>query len=282
MLSAEERRHLALRAATVVARRLGLGEVRPQIIKDSNNTIVHFVPSPIVAKVGTSHFREAKLESLERELAVATHLARREAPIVRPSRAVAPGPHRMVGLTLTLWEYVASVPSAVLDPSETAGALRSVHEALLDFSEPLPAFTLELEDARKLLQPDRSPALSVADRSFLFDVLGEVEASLSARMMGSRPLHGSPHEGNWLVTETGPVLLDFETACIGPPEWDLAALDDAAVALCPGLDDDLISVLRRMRSLCVAAKCWVEPDRAPELGEAAHVHLKLLRGQRLD
>ena len=48
---------------------------RTQILKDSNNTIVHLQPAPIVAKVGTSHFRDAGLESLERELTVARHLA---------------------------------------------------------------------------------------------------------------------------------------------------------------------------------------------------------------
>jgi hypothetical protein len=37
-----------------------------------------------------------------------------------------------------------------------------------------------------------------------------------------------------------------------------------------------------MRSVCVAAKCWVEPDRAPELREAARIHLQLLHGDPLD
>ncbi|HYT77832.1 MAG TPA: hypothetical protein VEQ37_00945 [Actinomycetota bacterium] len=46
---------------------------------------MHLAQSPVVAKVGTSHFRDAKQESLERELAVATHLAERDAPSVRPA-----------------------------------------------------------------------------------------------------------------------------------------------------------------------------------------------------
>jgi hypothetical protein len=78
------------------------------------------------------------------------------------------------------------------------------------------------------------------------------------------------------------MLLDFETACRGPLEWDLAALDDAALTLFPGVDRELIVLLRRMRSVCVAAKCWVEPTRARDVFEAAHVHLKLLRGEPLD
>jgi len=50
----------------------------------------------------------------------------------------------------------------------------------------------------------------------------------------------------------------------------------------PDADRALISTLRRMRSVCVATKCWVAPERAPEVREAANVHLMLLRGQRLD
>ena len=278
--SAEERRR-ALQAAIAVARSLGLRATRPGIIADSNNTIVHLAPTPIVAKVGTSHFRDAELESLERELTVAMHLANQDAPTVRPARNVPPGPHKVGSAALTLWEHVGSLPGADLESSQTASALRAVHQALSDFSGSLPWFMVELKDAGRLLQPDRS-ALPATDRSFLVDVLDDVETSLAARKMESQSLHGSPHGGNWLVTASGPILLDFETACTGPAEWDLAALDDAAVALFPDVDHELIGVLRRMRSLCVAAKCWVEPNRAPEVGEAARVHLKLLRGQPLD
>ena len=83
------------------------------------------------------------------------------------------------------------------------------------------------------------------------------------------------HSGNWVRTARGLLLLDFETACRGPLEWDFAALDDAAVNLFPDIDWGLIVLLRRMRSACVAAKCWTEPTRA-------HVHLKLLPDEPLD
>jgi hypothetical protein len=37
-----------------------------------------------------------------------------------------------------------------------------------------------------------------------------------------------------------------------------------------------------VRSLCVAVWCWAQPERAPEVDEAADVHLRLLRGETLD
>lgn len=70
-----------------LASSLGLG-VSPRIVKDSNNTIVRLAPLSLVAKVGTSHFRDASLEALDRELDVARYLASRDAPIVYPSQDV--------------------------------------------------------------------------------------------------------------------------------------------------------------------------------------------------
>lgn len=273
----------ATAAALRVAASLGLGGVRQAVIlTDWNNTIVWLAPSPIVAKVGTSHFADARLESLERELAVAAHLAARGAPVVSPARDLPPGPHRWHELTVTLWQHVEPAPGAPPRSAAIAAALKSVHEALTDFAGPLPRFTLELDDARRLLQPHRSPALNPDDRHFLLGLVRELEAVVPADGAAVQPLHGSPHPANWISSADGPLLLDFETACVGPIEWDLAVLGDDVLACWPDADRHLIATLGRMRSVCVAAKCWVSPDRAPEVREAAHVHLELLRGLPLD
>jgi hypothetical protein len=81
-----------VRAALTVAAGLGIHAQRAVILKDWNNTIIRLSPVPIVAKVGTSHFGDARLESLEREVAVAAHLAARGAPWSRRARASLPGP----------------------------------------------------------------------------------------------------------------------------------------------------------------------------------------------
>jgi hypothetical protein len=279
--SESERRQRACEAALGVAARLGVPARRAVILEDWNNTIIRLAPAPIVAKVGTSHFRDARLESLERELSVATYLAARGAPVIRPAPEVPSGPHRWQELTLTLWQYAEPTPGP-LTPAETAATIKVVHKALADFDATLPGFMVELDDARRLLQPHRSPALGPVDRRVLSGVVSEVEGALARIESPCRPLHGSPHEANWLRSADGPLLLDFETACHGPIEWDLAALSDDALVFFPDADRELIRTMRRMRSLCVAAKCWVAPERAPQLREAAHVHLNILRGQHID
>lgn len=124
-----ERRQRACGAALAIASRLGVRAERPVVLTDWNNTIVRLLPSSIVAKVGTSHFGDSELESLERELEVASHLAASAAPVIAPTRDVAAGPHHLRGLTMTLWEYERPVAGAALVASQMASAMVTVHRA---------------------------------------------------------------------------------------------------------------------------------------------------------
>jgi len=280
-ISSGARRRSVMETVLGLSSRLGL-EVSPRILKDSNNTIVYLSPLPLVAKVGTSHFRDASLEALDRELDVARHLASKGAPIVCPSAETPAGPHRIADLIVTLWQFHED-----RGPPDDDGAfgpvLARVHEALLDYPGPLPPFTAELKDVGWILQDrTRLGRLPEEDLRFLRRTHQELESILSVLRTDTRPLHGSPHSGNWLNTSIGLLLLDFETACRGPLEWDLSAMGDEALDAFSRVDRELLGPLRRMRSLCVAVKCWMDPDRTPEVGEAAVVHLRLLRGQPLE
>jgi hypothetical protein len=271
----------AREAALAIATGLGTCGQQTVILQDRNNTIVRLLPGAIVAKVGTSHFRDARLKSLDRDLAVVSHLLACGAPVIQPTRAVAAGPHRWQGLTVTLCEYVEPVAGPDPAPADTRRRYGRVHEALCDFGGEPPVFMLELDDAGRLLQPERSPALAGADRLFLVGVVGEIEATVATVRRPWRPPHGSR------TTRTAPdrdrsVAGRFRNGVRRARRVDLAALDDDALGFFPESDRGLILTMRRMRSVCVAAKCWVAPERAPQLREPAHVHLKLLSGQRLD
>jgi hypothetical protein len=70
-------------------------------------------------------------------------------------------------------------------------------------------------------------------------------------------------------TEDGLRWFDFESVCRGPLEWDLATLPDGALGSFSGYDRARLELLRQLRSLCVAVWCWLQPERAPEVAEAA-------------
>jgi hypothetical protein len=71
-------------------------------------------------------------------------------------------------------------------------------------------------------------------------------------------------------------MIDFESACTGPLEWDLSALPGGGAGVFPDVDHELLAVLRQLRSLCVAVWCWQRPGRTPEIDRAARLHLNRL------
>lgn len=272
------RRARAIQAAVAVARRYGLEDCRPIVLQDWNNTIVHLAPTPVVAKVSTSPLGQAGSRTLTRELAVAAHLAARGAPVVPPSPELPPGPHRHEGTELTFWSLRTQC-SGEIDPVEAGETLRATHEALATYAGTLPRFTDQLTEVRAVLADSSAlRALTAQDRQLLKVMLDELEERLARLALELRPLHGEAHLGNVLRTPSGVLWLDFESACLGPLEWDLSTLPAEALVAFAGVDEPLLALLRRLRSLCVAVWCWVQPERAPEVREAAEFHLASLRG----
>ncbi len=274
----EERRKRAVGAAIEVARGLGIDADDARLIKDSNNTIVHLARPGVVAKVGTTTLRHDVLTTLEQELRIGRYLAERGAPTARPAANVSPGPHLHDDVVVTLWRYVEPAPEVEITDADLGDMLRRFHKAFADYPHELPGFMDNLLRAEAAIEDrEATAALEEPDRSFLLVVARELRERLQDRPLPAHPLHGDPHlDGNVLIAEDGPLLVDFEGACRGPYEWDVSALERAAVGY-RDIDRELLSVLSRMRSLTVATWCWMQYGRAREVDEAAHVHLDLLR-----
>jgi hypothetical protein len=271
---------LAIESAIDVGRRFGLVNTRPIIIADSNNTLVHLAPAPLVAKVGTSTIRAFDSTTLEREVAVASYLAERQAPVVHPSDDPPAGPHEsQSGPTVSLWRYYEHVKAK--DVTAAAAALRAVHTTLAGYPGDLPSFMLEFDGISRLLAgSDALSALGEDEHWFLLDVEELLRAELAKMGGKDQVLHGAPHFGNLLKTPAGLLWTDFETACRGPLEWDLAGFPSGAEAMFPEADGERLQKLRLVRSLTVSVKCWAQFGRAPEVDEAARHHLGLLHDWR--
>jgi len=267
----------AIRAAIAVAQRLGMGAIAPVVLKNSNHTNIHLAPFPIVARVVTPVVSRQVARNLADEVAVAQHLAHRGAPIAAPSVDVPAGPHSDGDTLMTLWQFVSHRPAGATDGVAAAEALQAVHRLLASYPRRLPAFTVAIDYCRSLLEDGTAlPALGGADRAFL---VAEHDR-LRGRMRGTGrcvAIHGDAHLGNVLVTALGPRWVDWESVCMGPPEWDLSCLPERVWSGSRAVDHDLLTLLKDLRSVCVAVWCWVEPDRTPERREAAEFHLRRLR-----
>lgn len=267
--------------ARAVARRHGIEVPLPRVLGVWNNVIVHLAPQPLVAKVSALTSRPAAAGALRTELEIGLHLQRSGAPTIAPSPEVPAEVHRHGDHVLTFWRHKVHDPHAVLDPAAAARALHQVHRALDTFPGPLPSFlSRQVRLSGRLLEnPDALPRLPAPDRALLATEHARLKAALADRRLDCRALHGDPHRGNFLASPGGCVMIDFESVCRGPVEWDLSALPEAAANLF-GADAELLDMLRRLRSVCVATWCWARRARAAEIDQAARRQLDLLRQYR--
>lgn len=151
-----------------------------------------------------------------------------------------------------------------------------MHEALCLSNATLPSSRLGRERAQLPLSDDlRVDALVPADRAFLRAAFDDLLAQLDHRPEGA-PLHGEPHDGNYLLTPAGLRWIDFESACRGPLEWDLAFLPDDARVAVGEVDRDLLELLKTLNSARVATWCWVRA-RFPEMRRHGEHQLEVVR-----
>jgi Ser/Thr protein kinase RdoA (MazF antagonist) len=188
-----------LHAALAVAREQGIQVLRPRVLSNEQNLLVHLAPAPVVARVATriAWSRPDPAAWLAREVAVATYAAGNGGPVVPPTPLADPGPHRADGYSLTLWTYVRA-GEELASEAEVGEALARLHLSLSDF----PGTEL----------PDRLPVhaqiengLSALEREEVVDpptirALRARHEELSSELSGAQGtdgvLHGDAHPWN--------------------------------------------------------------------------------------
>jgi aminoglycoside phosphotransferase (APT) family kinase protein len=273
-LSAASMERRAVVAACRVATRLGYEPEAPVVLRESNNTVVWLRPHAVVAKVGKS---ARSVPSLMREHAVGMELAANGAAIAPPVSGAAPTRDEETDFLVTLWERLEGDAQAVPHPEKLAASLRDLHEHLMRYSGPLPSYQSTLDLARTALFDDEEMrSLRADDLAMLRTAFDRLDAAARAHAHVLRPLHGEAHDRNVLVTPQGLKWIDFEGTCLGPPEWDLAFLPEAAANEFPEADRGLLDLLRTLNSARVATWCFVR-WHFPELRWHAQFHLEQVR-----
>lgn len=267
----------AVAAAVGCARGLGISCSEPVVLSDAWHVLVHLEPSPLVARVSSSlpFPRGPSPEDVIREIEVAAHAARAGAPVVPPATDVDPGPHRHGGHVVTFWRHVER--RGDLDSGAAGRGLREVHDALRDCSTELPPRG-HGEDVQAMLatiEPSEDVELLLA-------------VSAGGPELDGQPLHGDAHLENCLQSADGPLWHDFESACCGPREYDLAALvlgdrrlgttraRDALRAYGQH-DEDLLDALLPVYAAWVYASMLVALPRRPGLGPILGERIRWLR-----
>lgn len=258
MEAPEVRRAVAVAVSTASA--LGLPVDDAVVLNNSNKVAVRLTPCDVLARVAPAGRRAAEFE-----VDLAQRLAGAQSPVAALDPRVEPRVYSGDGFVVTLWRYYEPARSGEASPEAYAKALERLHAGMRTLDVRTPHFTDRVDAAlRVVARPDPSPVLDDADRRLVGDALRTLRQSITERGAPEQLLHGEPHSGNVLITETGLLFIDFETCCRGPIELDLADVPEAVSDCYPGLDSDLLVECRGLVLAMVAAWRCDPTDQFPD------------------
>jgi len=262
----------AASVAVAVAAGFGVMSAEPVILSDGANVIVHLSPSPVVAKVAatTMLVRPDVAAWLQRELDVASFLARGNAPVLAPSAEVPATTHTADGHVMSFWRYLRQSGNALPGEAAIGSMLRDLHAALRGYPAALGLLT-PLDDIPRFIARTGT-LLSAADRSMLGAAFARLTAELDPDSCAVQPLHGDAGGGNLMAAGTGWVWHDFEDTCSGPVAWDLAAstasqrMDGTRILRAYGtpVDAAQLAVCEQLRRLHLTVWYALYAERLPE------------------
>jgi hypothetical protein len=250
----------AVAAGRSVATTLDLTVDDAVVVHYSNRLAVRLRPCEVLARV--AHV-EAQ-DGAELEVRLAQRLGEIGSPVAELEPLVEPRVYLRGGFAVTLWTHYEAVAAQEIAPSEYAHALKRLHAGMRDVDVTVPHFTDRVASAESLVHdPEATPNLPVQDRELLIDTLASLRDAVVDRGADEQLLHGEPHPGNLLSTESGLLFVDLETCCRGPVEFDIAHAPDEVGQVYRGADPDLLHDCRILALAVATTWRWDRNDQLP-------------------
>ncbi len=265
---------------------------RPFVLNEGFNLLLGLPPHPIVARIplAVAEIRDP-LENARVEIAFAAELAQAGIAAIRPSALIPAGPHLRNGVVVSFWE-LEQTDSRPPDAKAAGRSLRRIHDLDPERMRFLPPFR-PLRELESLLEQIAARRLLQATDLALLDEERSRLASLLPERLDERPLHGDAHFYNIMESARGTIWIDLEDGCLGPIEWDLAALQTAARKLGQDLpwreaiaaygrapNADLLELMVDLRGVYVTAWHALGAATIPESALWRDRWLELLREER--
>ena len=178
------------------------------------------------------------------------------------------------GRTVSVWDYVdgdslwASVSQGRFTPESAGDLLAGLHATLLSIVAPV---SLPRQRDRLVCKVRRSPASMSPSTALLVDTLVSGETGLC---------HGDFHPGNVLLSDSGPMVIDWFDACRGElmgdvartavllaPESELAHLPGAAAPVVRALRDRYLEAMGVAPDRTEGWQDWLAITQVAQAGE---------------
>lgn len=251
----------AIEAARSTASALGLRAGEGVVVHNSNRIAVRLTPCDVLARVAPL----AHQAGAEFEVEVGRRLAEAGCPVAEPDPRVEPRVYVRDGCAITLWTYYAAVPPQDIAPAAYAQALERHHAGMRQIDLTAPHFTDRVAEAQRLVgDRAQTPELDDTGRTLLGNTLRGLRRAIVDRGAPEQLLHGEPHPGNVLTTKKGLLLIDLETCCRGPVEFDLAHAPEDVSDHYPAVHQGLLRECRVLMRAMVTAWRWDRDDQLPD------------------
>ncbi|MCE6997762.1 aminoglycoside phosphotransferase family protein [Saccharothrix sp. S26] len=209
-----ERTRSVLRAA---CERAGLDARGAELLRHQTNAVFRLATVPVIVKVARPNIRHTAAV-----VSLIGWVVDHGVPTV-PLLPDVPQPLEVAGCGVTFWRYLP--PTRPIAADDIAVPLRALHDA------PLPPFPLPELDALGAIHHSiqASTILSPPERGVLLRRWSRLVDMVPRLRYDGPPrlIHGDPQHRNtlWDDAEDRPVLCDWDSAVIGPVEWDLVTIE---------------------------------------------------------
>ena len=252
----------ALAATASLAPQLGVTVDEMIVLHSSNRITVRLAPHDVVARVAPATDRNRTVAAFEVE--IARNLNAANSVVGRLAPGIDPAVHLRNEFAVTFWEYYQPTTGDI-DPAAYARALDAVHSELRGIEVRAPHVIDRVDEARSIVDDrSQSPALSDADRELLSETLLTRRRTITDRRSGDQLIHGEPHPGNLVASESGIRFVDLQTCCYGPVEFDIAHAPDEVAAHYSLIDPGLLDGSRILMRAMVAAWRADRDDHFPD------------------
>jgi aminoglycoside phosphotransferase (APT) family kinase protein len=193
----------------------GLDERDAHPIRLGENALFHLPTAALVVRIGRTM---DYWDDASKEVAVSRWLQSSGFPAARVHDLGQP--IEVSGHPVTFWQYIDGRNGCPADVALLGTLLRRLHAMPRPVAFDLPGEDILGRVGRRI----GSAPVSLADKEFLFARFHELSTAVASLRypLSAAPTHGDAHVQNLMISDNGPVLIDFERFAWGHPEWDIS------------------------------------------------------------
>jgi len=261
----------ATSAALSIANEIGLLASDAVLLRNTNKLALRLLPCDVFARVAPAELGYGPFE-----VDIAQQLMSVGTPVAELEARVEPRFYEREGFDVSFWTYYEPV-AADVRPAEYGQALHRLHVGMREIVAPIvtPHFRQRVADPAGNV--DSTALLDANDRTFLRRVLRELEHAVVDHRAPEQLIHGEPHTGNVLSTTSGAKLIDLETCCLGPVEFDVAHAPTTVDEHYPNANKALIDDCRGLMLAMIAKHRCAPDDQFPNRRRAPRDLIGALR-----